>query len=229
VIFARASSLKSSTMRHKLDLGAVVAVCWKCDSGRPGGVRGEAKARPADECSHAFAAAAFGLAPTRGSRDDPPRVGAQTEPILSVCQLTLYRWPRACESLCGGRSARPRLGRKACRVRSKPAGRRRITPSPSAGVQWRAGRGRPLSPLGQFPILGALTTQSPARDPGSGSESAYGRFTCRPPDSGASTVQTLDVRSSRLDVMKKRLLITGLVLAALLLALYGVIFGTGAD
>jgi hypothetical protein len=29
--------------------------------------------------------------------------------------------------------------------------------------------------------------------------------------------------------MKKRLLITGLVVAALLLALYGVIFGTGAD
>ena len=28
--------------------------------------------------------------------------------------------------------------------------------------------------------------------------------------------------------MKKRLLITGLVIAALLLALYGVIFGTGA-
>ena len=28
--------------------------------------------------------------------------------------------------------------------------------------------------------------------------------------------------------MKKRLLITGLVLAALLLALYGVLFGTGA-
>jgi predicted small secreted protein len=29
--------------------------------------------------------------------------------------------------------------------------------------------------------------------------------------------------------MKKRLLITGLILAALLLALYGVMFGTGAD
>jgi hypothetical protein len=29
--------------------------------------------------------------------------------------------------------------------------------------------------------------------------------------------------------MKKRLLITGLVVAALLLALYGVVFGTGAD
>jgi hypothetical protein len=29
--------------------------------------------------------------------------------------------------------------------------------------------------------------------------------------------------------MKKRMLITGLVLAALLLALYGVLFGTGAD
>jgi len=29
--------------------------------------------------------------------------------------------------------------------------------------------------------------------------------------------------------MKKRLLITGLVLAALLLAFYGVMFGTGAD
>jgi predicted small secreted protein len=30
-------------------------------------------------------------------------------------------------------------------------------------------------------------------------------------------------------VMKKRLLITALVLAALLLALYGVMFGTGAE
>jgi predicted small secreted protein len=29
--------------------------------------------------------------------------------------------------------------------------------------------------------------------------------------------------------MKKRLLITGLVIAALLLALYGVVFGTGVD
>jgi len=29
--------------------------------------------------------------------------------------------------------------------------------------------------------------------------------------------------------MKKRLLITGIVLAALLLALYGVVFGTGGD
>jgi hypothetical protein len=32
VIFARASSEKSSTVRHKLDLGAVVAVCWNCDA-----------------------------------------------------------------------------------------------------------------------------------------------------------------------------------------------------
>jgi hypothetical protein len=39
-------------------------------------------------------------------------------------------------------------------------------------------------------------------------------------------VQTQRVASSRLDGMKKRLLITGIVLAALLLALYGVIFGT---
>jgi hypothetical protein len=29
--------------------------------------------------------------------------------------------------------------------------------------------------------------------------------------------------------MKKRLLITGIVVAALLLALYGVVFGTGVD
>ena len=36
VIFARASSVKSSTVRHKLDLGAVVAVCWKGDNGRSG-------------------------------------------------------------------------------------------------------------------------------------------------------------------------------------------------
>ena len=33
VILARASSVKSSTVRHKLDLGAVVAVCWDCDVG----------------------------------------------------------------------------------------------------------------------------------------------------------------------------------------------------
>jgi hypothetical protein len=31
------------------------------------------------------------------------------------------------------------------------------------------------------------------------------------------------------ECMKKRLLITGIVFAALLLALYGVIFGTGGD
>jgi hypothetical protein len=42
-----------------------------------------------------------------------------------------------------------------------------------------------------------------------------------------SAVQTLVVQYSRLGVMKKRLLISGIVLAALLLALYGVIFGTG--
>jgi hypothetical protein len=41
-------------------------------------------------------------------------------------------------------------------------------------------------------------------------------------------VQTRLVQCSRLGVMKKRLLISGIVLAALLLALYGVIFGTGA-
>jgi hypothetical protein len=32
VILARASSVKGSTVRHNLDLGAVVAVCWNCDS-----------------------------------------------------------------------------------------------------------------------------------------------------------------------------------------------------
>jgi len=42
-----------------------------------------------------------------------------------------------------------------------------------------------------------------------------------------SAVQTVVVQYSRLGVMKKRLLISGIVLAALLLALYGVIFGTG--
>ena len=31
MIFARASAVKSSTVRHKLDLGPVVAVCWNCD------------------------------------------------------------------------------------------------------------------------------------------------------------------------------------------------------
>jgi predicted small secreted protein len=45
----------------------------------------------------------------------------------------------------------------------------------------------------------------------------------------ASAVQTRLARCSRVMLMKKRLLITGLVLAALLLALYGVMFGTGAD
>jgi hypothetical protein len=35
VIFARASRAKSSTVRHKLDLGAVVAVCWDCEVGTP--------------------------------------------------------------------------------------------------------------------------------------------------------------------------------------------------
>jgi hypothetical protein len=42
-------------------------------------------------------------------------------------------------------------------------------------------------------------------------------------------VQTQRARCPRLDGMKKRLLITGLVLAALLLALYGVMFGTGVE
>jgi hypothetical protein len=46
---------------------------------------------------------------------------------------------------------------------------------------------------------------------------------------GAPAVQTPHVRCSRVVFMKKRLLITGLVLAALLLALYGVMFGTGAE
>jgi hypothetical protein len=41
-------------------------------------------------------------------------------------------------------------------------------------------------------------------------------------------VQTRPGFCGRVDGMKKRLLITGLVLAALLLALYGVMFGTGA-
>jgi hypothetical protein len=41
-------------------------------------------------------------------------------------------------------------------------------------------------------------------------------------------VQTRLVQCSRPGVMKKRLLISGIVLATLLLALYGVIFGTGA-
>jgi hypothetical protein len=46
---------------------------------------------------------------------------------------------------------------------------------------------------------------------------------------GASAVETAGLRCPRVMHMKKRLLITGLVLAALLLALYGVMFGTGAD
>lgn len=40
-------------------------------------------------------------------------------------------------------------------------------------------------------------------------------------DSGAPSAEDGD--------MKKRLLITGIVVAALLLALYGVVFGTSAD
>jgi hypothetical protein len=31
VIFARAPTVKGSTVRNKLDLPAVVAVCWNCD------------------------------------------------------------------------------------------------------------------------------------------------------------------------------------------------------
>ncbi len=53
--------------------------------------------------------------------------------------------------------------------------------------------------------------------------------TGRPPNIGASAVQTRRARCARVILMKKRLLITGLILAALLLALYGVVFGTGAD
>jgi hypothetical protein len=45
---------------------------------------------------------------------------------------------------------------------------------------------------------------------------------------GVPAVQTWPVQCSRLGVMKKRLLISGIVLAAVLLALHGVIFGTGA-
>jgi hypothetical protein len=52
--------------------------------------------------------------------------------------------------------------------------------------------------------------------------------TGRPPTGGVSTVQTPPGRYGRVDGMKKRLLISGLVVAALLLALYGVLFGTGA-
>jgi hypothetical protein len=44
-----------------------------------------------------------------------------------------------------------------------------------------------------------------------------------------SAVETPWARYARVTLMKKRLLITGLVVAALLLALYGVVFGTGAD
>jgi hypothetical protein len=46
---------------------------------------------------------------------------------------------------------------------------------------------------------------------------------------GASAVRTPRALWQRLGRMKKRLLITLLVLAALLLALYGVVFGTGVD
>ena len=58
---------------------------------------------------------------------------------------------------------------------------------------------------------------------------AYGQFTGTPPSRGMPAVQTDDLRYSRLRVMKKRILITGLILAALLLALYGVIVGTGSN
>jgi hypothetical protein len=45
----------------------------------------------------------------------------------------------------------------------------------------------------------------------------------------ASAVQTRRAWCGRVILMKKRLLITALILAALLLALYGVVFGTGVD
>jgi hypothetical protein len=56
---------------------------------------------------------------------------------------------------------------------------------------------------------------------------AAGQCTGRPPRKVGPAVATARLFWRRLDVMKKRLLITGLVLAALLLALYGVILGTG--
>jgi hypothetical protein len=45
----------------------------------------------------------------------------------------------------------------------------------------------------------------------------------------ASAVQTQRGWCARVILMKKRLLIAALILAALLLALYGVVFGTGID
>jgi exosome complex RNA-binding protein Csl4 len=58
VIFARASSVKSSTVRHKLELGAVVAVCWNCD-------RQRRSARPTEfmhpTCSNGHASITHGL------------------------------------------------------------------------------------------------------------------------------------------------------------------------
>ena len=40
MIFARAPNVKGSTVRNKLDLRAVVAVCWKCDRAAAGAGRG---------------------------------------------------------------------------------------------------------------------------------------------------------------------------------------------
>ena len=54
------------------------------------------------------------------------------------------------------------------------------------------------------------------------------RYACSPPERRVPAVQTLVVQCSKLGVMKKRLLISGIVLAALLLALYGVILGANA-
>jgi hypothetical protein len=58
---------------------------------------------------------------------------------------------------------------------------------------------------------------------------AHCQFTGRPPTARASAVLISLWRYFRVMSMKRRMLITGIVVAALLLALYGVMFGTGAD
>jgi hypothetical protein len=87
VIFACArQAVKSSTVPNKPDLRAVVAVCWKCDSDLVG-CEAERLVRLTN-AGQPSSPPHFDLAPTRG-HGKTPRVGAQSEPILSVCQLTL--------------------------------------------------------------------------------------------------------------------------------------------
>ena len=100
---------------------------------------------------------------------------------------------------------------------------RSVGSTPSVGQR----RGDTVLDLGKVSLLNIAnvkgTSPTSTRD-----ASGYGLYACSPSKGGVSAVETQLVQCLRLGVMKKRLLISGIVLAALLLALYGVVFGTGA-